>query len=74
MSQTKSQSMFEAIAGSVFAFCLSLLTQAGIYPLFGFHITFTQNVTLVAVFTVISIVRSYFVRRFFNWLHSRDAH
>ena len=37
-----------------------------ILPLFGFNVTLTQNLAIGAIFTAISIVRSYLIRRYFN--------
>jgi hypothetical protein len=37
-----------------------------IFPLFGWEISTSQNIILVIFYTVISIVRSYALRRIFN--------
>lgn len=37
-----------------------------ILPLFGWQVTVTQNLALGAIYTGISIARSYAVRRWFN--------
>ena len=43
-----------------------------IFPLYGFStLSLTENVQIVTIFTIISMVRSYLVRRFFNWLTAR---
>ncbi len=71
MSQSKKGSMIEAVIGSVIAFTISMLAQAVIYPLYGVYFTFLENFSLTMIFTVISIIRSYFVRRMFNWFQTR---
>jgi len=48
---------------------VALASQIAIFPLFGIHIPIADNILIGAVFTVISIVRSYMVRRLFNKIH-----
>jgi len=61
-------SLVEVVTGSVIAFAVSILANWAVLPLLGFPVKFSQSVVITAVFTVISIVRSYLVRRFFNEL------
>jgi hypothetical protein len=37
-----------------------------VYPLFGFTFSASQNLGIVATFTVIALIRGYIVRRWFN--------
>lgn len=37
-----------------------------VYPLFGHGFTMSQNLGITAIFTVVSILRGYVVRRWFN--------
>jgi hypothetical protein len=70
--QTKLQSVSEAAAGTVFAFITGVLVgQYVIYPLTGVKISLAANIHATVWFTVVSMIRSYGVRRFFNWFHSR---
>jgi len=43
-----------------------------ILPEFGFQISHQQNMVLTVIYTLISFLRSYFVRRLFNKLHLMD--
>ena len=43
-----------------------MVTQILIFPVFGLHTTLAQNLKMGAVFTGISIVRSYVLRRLFE--------
>ena len=45
---------------------VAVLTQVVVFPLFGIRVPLRDNLTIGAVFTVISIVRSYTVRRVFS--------
>lgn len=68
--QSRTHSVIEACAntasGAVVSYCLGLI----VYPAFGFAVTPAQNVTITAIFTVASILRSYAWRRAFNKLHA----
>lgn len=68
--QTKTQSLIEATVNSVSGYLLAVLTQVLLFPLFGIHIPLGQNFLLAFIFTVISIARSYVVRRLFNRWHN----
>lgn len=66
MTQTRIGSLIEAcinvLIGYVINFCANLI----ILPLIGFHITLSQNLFIGLLYTVISVARSYVVRRWFN--------
>lgn len=67
--QTRRQSMIETAASVAIGYVVALLSQIVIFPMFGIHATMTDNLLIGAWFTVISIIRGYYVRRFFNWMH-----
>lgn len=67
--QTRRQSMIETAASVAIGYVVALLYQLAIFPLFDINTTMTDNLLIGAWFTVISIVRGYYVRRFFNWIH-----
>lgn len=72
LSQSKLASLVEVVTNMAVGFAVSVYAQAVIFPLYGFTtLTITENVQIVAIFTIISMVRSYLVRRFFNWLTAR---
>lgn len=70
MSQSKRQSAVEAVAHTLIDFCVSFVAQLIVYPLYGATFTAGQNLQILLIFTVLSIVRSYLLRRLFNWLHN----
>jgi hypothetical protein len=39
-----------------------------LFPMFGIHISYGTSGLIALVFTAISIVRSYLLRRLFEWL------
>lgn len=69
MSQTRRQSLLEAIINIVVGFGVNTALNFSVFPLFGWHISARQNLMLGAIYTVVSIARSYGLRRLFNRLH-----
>ena len=70
MTQTKTQSATESAANILVGYLVSLCANFAIFPVFGWHITLEQNLIVGAFYTVVSFVRSYALRRFYNWWHS----
>lgn len=66
MSQTRLGSMLEAWANIAIGFAINWVANLLIFPLFGFDITPGQAFHVGLIFTAISLVRSYALRRFFN--------
>lgn len=71
--QTKIQSLIEAWANVVVGYLVAIASQLLVFPLFGIHIPLSSNLAIGAWFTVISLVRSYVLRRWFNGLKFRAA-
>lgn len=68
--QSKLDSFIEAWSSTAVGFALSFLVQQFVInPLFELKVSFVENLAIVAIFTVVSVTRSYFVRRFFNMKH-----
>lgn len=63
--QSKRGSLVEACLNTASGFLVSFVATWFVYPLFGHSFTLAQNAGIVAVFTVLSIVRSYVWRRVF---------
>ena len=66
MTQTRLGSLIEAIINVLIGFSINFGANMLIFPLFGFQITPGANFALGLIYTVISVVRSYAVRRWFN--------
>ena len=65
--------MLEALINVVVGYGIALAAQMMIFPLFGIHISLQDNIVIGLLFTVVSIVRSYALRRLFNRWHRRNA-
>jgi len=66
MEQTKTGSFIEACINVAIGFAINFTANMLIFPMFGWHISASQNITLGIIYTVISVARSYAVRRWFN--------
>lgn len=71
--QSRRHSFYETCASTAIGFCVALVTQLTVYPLFGMKVAMHTNLALTSIFTVVSIVRGYAVRRLFNWWGSRQT-
>lgn len=67
--QSRKHSFLEACLGTAIGYLIALLGQALIFPLFGIHTSMQEDMLIAGLFTGLSLARSYFVRRFFNFLH-----
>jgi len=68
MSQSRLLSAIESFTNTLVGYATAIVTQLIVFPLFGIHIEFHQNLMIGACFTVISLIRGYIIRRFFNGL------
>jgi hypothetical protein len=71
MSQSRLMSLVESLANVLVGFGLAVTTQIAIFPLFGLRTTLTENLEMGTVFTIVSIARSYGMRRVFERLQVR---
>jgi hypothetical protein len=71
MKQSRVMSLVESVANVVVGYGVAVVTQILIFPIFGLHTTLAQNLKLGLVFTIVSIGRSYALRRFFEAIRMR---
>ena len=71
MQQTKLGSLYESIINIVIGAVVALASQLLVFPMFGIDVPLSTNLGIMAWFTLISVIRSYVIRRWFNAkLHS----
>lgn len=68
MMQLKRHSFIEAWANIFVGYGINILANFLLFPLFGWHITLKQNITIGIFYTFISLARSYCLRRVFNYI------
>src|SRR5215212_5372723 len=67
-AQSRWASLVEASANVLIGYLLALLTQRLLYPSFGIVTTLADDNIIAAVFTLVSLARSYVLRRLFEQL------
>jgi hypothetical protein len=68
MSQSRRWSFFESCVNVVVGYSVAVLAQVLVFPLFGIRVSLADNLLIGVVFTVVSLARSYALRRVFNWI------
>jgi hypothetical protein len=64
--QTRTGAFVEAWANVAIGYGINLAANLAVLPMFGFNVTIVDAAGIGLIFTVISVARSYFVRRIFN--------
>ncbi|MGJ8561597.1 MAG: DUF7220 family protein [Litorimonas sp.] len=65
MSQSQRLSLVEAITNVVFGYALAVITQIVVFPWFGLVLGLGDNLAIGAIFVILSLIRSYLLRRLF---------
>ncbi len=66
MKQSRRMSLMEAITNVTVGYALAVATQIAVFPWFGLHPSIGENLTIGALFTGISLLRTYALRRLFE--------
>lgn len=64
--QSKRLSLIEAISNTLVGYGVNFTANLLIFPLFGMHISLKDNFIMGLIYTAISIIRGYILRRSFN--------
>ena len=72
MKQSRAMSLVEAVANVAVGYGVAVVTQILIFPVFGLQATLAQNLKMGALFTVVSIARSFALRRVFEAIRVRQ--
>jgi hypothetical protein len=71
--QSKKSSFIEALLNTLIGYIINLGVQLMVYPFFGATFTFGQNLEIGIIFMVVSLSRSYVIRRWFNTMIHKQA-
>ena len=66
MKQSLWMSFVESVANVVVGYLVAVAAQILVFPLFGFHATLSDNLLIGLIFTGVSLVRSFLLRRAFE--------
>jgi hypothetical protein len=64
--QSRTMSFVESITNVLFGFLLAMLTQITLFPMVDLQVSVADNLLIGMIFTAISIVRSFALRRLFE--------
>jgi hypothetical protein len=67
--QSRRLSLLEAILNTLIGFWISVLANLFLLPIWGFKVSLLQSIEIGIAFTLVSILRSYLLRRAFNYFH-----
>ncbi len=68
MKQSRWMSFAEAVVNVVVGYGVAVLTQMLVFPLFGMRASVSDNLLIGVIFTMVSLVRSFTLRRVFESL------
>ena len=68
MTQSREASALEALTGTVMGFVLAIWVQRLLFPSLGHDLSLADNLLVASVFTVLSLLRSFALRRLFQRL------
>ena len=73
MRQSKRMSFVESLTNVTVGYGVAVATQIAVFPMFGLEVRLSDNLVIGAVFTIVSIIRSYTLRRLFETIRARKV-
>ena len=73
MKQSRTMSLVEAVANVILGYGVAVVTQLVVFPWFGLPSHLGDALAIGAVFTLVSILRTYLLRRVFEAIRVRGA-
>jgi hypothetical protein len=71
--QSRTMSFVESITIVLVGFLLAVLTQVTLFPMLDLQVSVADNLQIGMIFTAISIVRSFALRRLFEAIRARSG-
>lgn len=68
MTQSRTMSAIESCINVGSGYILAMATQAVVYPIYGIQTSVGQDAGIAVIFTIVSLIRSFFWRRVFSRL------
>lgn len=68
--QSRRMSVLETCTNTFLGYGIALWAQVTIFPWFDVNVSLTASAGIACIMLVISLVRQYAFRRFFNWLQA----
>ena len=73
MRQSRRMSLAESLTNVAVGYGIAVATQIAVFPLFGLEVRLSDNLAIGAIFTGVSIFRSYSLRRLFEMIRCRNS-
>jgi hypothetical protein len=73
MKQSRLMSLVESLANVLVGYGVAVVTQVLVFPLFDLHVPLSDNLLIGTVFTGVSLVRSFVLRRSFEAFRIRHS-
>ena len=73
MKQSRRMSLIEALSNVAIGYGVAVLTQIAVFPLFALQVSLGDDLLIGALFTLVSVARSFAVRRMFERMRSWNA-
>ena len=64
--QSKRESMIETLTSTTIGIIIGIVLNLTILPIFGYPVSVVDSLWISLIFTAVSVIRSYAVRRIFN--------
>ena len=64
--QSKKQSLIESLTSTTIGIIIGIVLNLTILPIFGYPVSLSDSLWISVIFTAVSVIRSYAVRRIFN--------
>ena len=71
INQTRKLSLIESLSNAITGFALAMATQYFIFPYFDIYISIESNFKITFIFALVSMIRGYLIRRFFNYINCK---
>lgn len=71
MKQSRLMSAVESGVNVAVGFWIAVATQAVVFPMFGLHASTSEHLAIGVIFTAVSLIRSYCLRRVFEAIRVR---
>ena len=66
LMQSKRQSLIETLTSVFVGWLIGVILNMLVLPLFDYNVSLTDGVLISIIFTAVSVIRSYIIRRWFN--------
>lgn len=72
LMQSKKDSLIESLTSTTIGVIIGIVLNLTILPVFGYPVSLSDSLWISVIFTIVSIIRSYIIRRWFNSKEKRQ--